>query len=125
MNNNRAFYLFVNRKHTLNCHRMKGALFSVLCEIKEKTGEFPIDVYITIFLSLSYFCVFFLSSAIHSRRLPFSFIFLPKKAPRHRETRMTCVSRYSVVINCYEGEKTLAPIESRSRRRYQILPNGC
>jgi len=25
------------RKHTLNCHRMKPALFSVLCEIKEKT----------------------------------------------------------------------------------------
>lgn len=27
------------RKHTLNCHRMKPALFSVLCEIKEKTGS--------------------------------------------------------------------------------------
>ncbi|KAM9176463.1 pre-B-cell leukemia transcription factor 3 isoform 2-T3 [Mergus octosetaceus] len=26
------------RKHALNCHRMKPALFSVLCEIKEKTG---------------------------------------------------------------------------------------
>ncbi|BFZ05869.1 hypothetical protein BsWGS_08908 [Bradybaena similaris] len=25
------------RKHTLNCHRMKPALFNVLCEIKEKT----------------------------------------------------------------------------------------
>merc|ERR1719285_757059 len=25
------------RKHTLNCHRMKPALFSVLCEIKDKT----------------------------------------------------------------------------------------
>ena len=25
------------RKHTLNCHRMKPALFSVLCQIKEKT----------------------------------------------------------------------------------------
>jgi len=25
------------RKHTLNCHRMKSALFSVLCEIKERT----------------------------------------------------------------------------------------
>lgn len=24
------------RKHTLNCHRMKQALFSVLCEVKEK-----------------------------------------------------------------------------------------
>jgi pre-B-cell leukemia transcription factor 1 len=29
------------RKHTLNCHRMKPALFSVLCEIKEKTGNVP------------------------------------------------------------------------------------
>ena len=28
---------FQARKHTLNCHRMKPALFSVLCEIKEKT----------------------------------------------------------------------------------------
>lgn len=27
------------RKHALNCHRMKPALFSVLCEIKEKTGK--------------------------------------------------------------------------------------
>ncbi|KAM9688493.1 LOW QUALITY PROTEIN: pre-B-cell leukemia transcription factor 4 [Trichechus inunguis] len=26
------------RKHALNCHRMKSALFSVLCEIKEKTA---------------------------------------------------------------------------------------
>ncbi|XP_025023748.1 pre-B-cell leukemia transcription factor 2 isoform X1 [Python bivittatus] len=26
------------KKHTLNCHRMKPALFTVLCEIKEKTG---------------------------------------------------------------------------------------
>ncbi|XDV27057.1 hypothetical protein PO909_030654 [Leuciscus waleckii] len=25
------------RKHALNCHRMKPALFNVLCEIKEKT----------------------------------------------------------------------------------------
>lgn len=24
------------RKHTLNCHRMKQALFAVLCEVKEK-----------------------------------------------------------------------------------------
>nr|KAF6360020.1 hypothetical protein mMyoMyo1_010978 [Myotis myotis] len=26
------------KKHALNCHQMKPALFSVLCEIKEKTG---------------------------------------------------------------------------------------
>ncbi len=25
------------RKYTLNCHRMKSALFQVLCEIKERT----------------------------------------------------------------------------------------
>lgn len=30
--------VFLHRKHALNCHRMKPALFSVLCEIKEKTG---------------------------------------------------------------------------------------
>lgn len=34
------FLFFSCRKHALNCHRMKPALFSVLCEIKEKTGEF-------------------------------------------------------------------------------------
>lgn len=34
------FPLLSYRKHALNCHRMKPALFSVLCEIKEKTGEF-------------------------------------------------------------------------------------
>eukprot|EP00069_Balaena_mysticetus_P003525 bmy_16904T0 len=28
------------RKHALNCHRMKPALFNVLCEIKEKTVDF-------------------------------------------------------------------------------------
>uniref|UniRef100_A0A4W5Q4G4 PBC domain-containing protein n=1 Tax=Hucho hucho TaxID=62062 RepID=A0A4W5Q4G4_9TELE len=33
------------RKHALNCHRMKPALFSVLCEIKEKTGESPLLVF--------------------------------------------------------------------------------
>ncbi|CDQ58142.1 unnamed protein product [Oncorhynchus mykiss] len=27
------------RKHALNCHRMKPALFNVLCDIKEKTGK--------------------------------------------------------------------------------------
>lgn len=32
------------RKHALNCHRMKPALFNVLCEIKEKTGEFCVLV---------------------------------------------------------------------------------
>ena len=37
---NLDFLFFFFRKHTLNCHRMKPALFSVLCEIKEKTGKF-------------------------------------------------------------------------------------
>lgn len=32
-------FLLSYRKHALNCHRMKPALFSVLCEIKEKTGK--------------------------------------------------------------------------------------
>lgn len=32
-------FLFLSRKHALNCHRMKPALFNVLCEIKEKTGR--------------------------------------------------------------------------------------
>jgi hypothetical protein len=36
---NCEFLLSLYRKHTLNCHRMKPALFSVLCEIKEKTGR--------------------------------------------------------------------------------------
>lgn len=28
------------RKHTLNCHRMKQALFVVLCEVKDKAGKY-------------------------------------------------------------------------------------
>ncbi|MBN3289759.1 PBX2 factor, partial [Polypterus senegalus] len=36
---------FQHRKHALNCHRMKPALFSVLCEIKEKTGKQGIRLY--------------------------------------------------------------------------------
>ena len=34
-----VFCYLLFRKHALNCHRMKPALFSVLCEIKEKTGK--------------------------------------------------------------------------------------
>ncbi|XP_016092987.1 pre-B-cell leukemia transcription factor 1-like [Sinocyclocheilus grahami] len=31
------------RKHALNCHRMKPALFNVLCDVKEKTGNTQIN----------------------------------------------------------------------------------
>ena len=46
-----AFYY--SRKHTLNCHRMKPALFSVLCEIKEKTGKLNCQLSVTLVLLLS------------------------------------------------------------------------
>lgn len=36
------FFFSHNRKHALNCHRMKPALFSVLCEIKERTGTLSV-----------------------------------------------------------------------------------
>lgn len=49
------FLLLSYRKHALNCHRMKPALFSVLCEIKEKTGE-------------SVLHSFFLFSSLHKLR---------------------------------------------------------
>lgn len=42
------------RKHTLNCHRMKPALFSVLCEIKEKTGKLFLIYTLIYTISLSY-----------------------------------------------------------------------
>ncbi|KAG7214836.1 hypothetical protein INR49_010728 [Caranx melampygus] len=43
------------RKHALNCHRMKPALFNVLCEIKEKTGKlcFTVSFVCWIFFSFS------------------------------------------------------------------------
>lgn len=46
------------RKHTLNCHRMKPALFSVLCEIKEKTGMylFPLGCVIALSVTCYLFC---------------------------------------------------------------------
>ncbi|KAI4547425.1 hypothetical protein MG293_003980 [Ovis ammon polii] len=34
------------KKHALNCHRMKPALFSVLCEIKEKTEDNTCNTFI-------------------------------------------------------------------------------
>uniref|UniRef100_A0A8B9WB83 PBX homeobox 1 n=1 Tax=Bos mutus grunniens TaxID=30521 RepID=A0A8B9WB83_BOSMU len=40
------------RKHALNCHRMKPALFNVLCEIKEKT-ENPSCIVLHIFIFYS------------------------------------------------------------------------
>uniref|UniRef100_A0A674MD35 PBC domain-containing protein n=1 Tax=Takifugu rubripes TaxID=31033 RepID=A0A674MD35_TAKRU len=61
------------KKHALNCHRMKPALFNVLCEIKEKTGQFlfqassplallsPVTTFISLFLkaaALSSICLF-------------------------------------------------------------------
>lgn len=33
-----CYLMCFGRKHGLNCHRMKPALFSILCDIKEKTG---------------------------------------------------------------------------------------
>lgn len=47
--------LFYFRKHALNCHRMKPALFNVLCEIKEKTGK----SYFPFFMSCAFKCNFF------------------------------------------------------------------
>lgn len=49
---------FVFRKHALNCHRMKPALFNVLCEIKEKTGQSCFITYILFSIFLNYFFIF-------------------------------------------------------------------
>uniref|UniRef100_A0A665WLJ0 Uncharacterized protein n=1 Tax=Echeneis naucrates TaxID=173247 RepID=A0A665WLJ0_ECHNA len=40
------------RKHALNCHRMKPALFSVLFEMKEKTGELATVGHLFLFIYL-------------------------------------------------------------------------
>uniref|UniRef100_A0A2D4JJ51 PBC domain-containing protein n=2 Tax=Micrurus TaxID=8634 RepID=A0A2D4JJ51_MICLE len=40
------------RKHALNCHRMKPALFNVLCEIKEKTGKEKFNYFLASFTLL-------------------------------------------------------------------------
>ncbi|XP_016092986.1 pre-B-cell leukemia transcription factor 1-like [Sinocyclocheilus grahami] len=37
------------RKHALNCHRMKPALFNVLCDVKEKTAVRPWVVLISVY----------------------------------------------------------------------------
>uniref|UniRef100_A0A3Q3ID22 PBC domain-containing protein n=1 Tax=Monopterus albus TaxID=43700 RepID=A0A3Q3ID22_MONAL len=36
-------FLLHKRKHALNWHRMKSAIFSILCEVKEKTGKMSIQ----------------------------------------------------------------------------------
>ena len=52
-----SFLTFFCRKHALNVHRMKGALFQVLCEIKEKAGLcfYQIDNYFS-FVSRNDLC---------------------------------------------------------------------
>lgn len=60
---------FPCRKHALNCHRMKPALFNVLCEIKEKTGK---EEFSFAFLSRSPFIVFL-------KDMPFSQAFCLKE----------------------------------------------
>lgn len=52
----RAFCFSVYRKHALNCHRMKPALFSVLCEIKEKTGSVFLSILFICYVSWYYLC---------------------------------------------------------------------
>uniref|UniRef100_A0A3Q3IAT3 PBC domain-containing protein n=1 Tax=Monopterus albus TaxID=43700 RepID=A0A3Q3IAT3_MONAL len=44
-------FLLHKRKHALNWHRMKSAIFSILCEVKEKTGKMSIQ-YVTCMNSL-------------------------------------------------------------------------
>lgn len=53
------------RKHTLNCHRMRPALFQVLCEIKEKTGN---HWYLYLFMAFScdYFPVDLVFTEVYS-----------------------------------------------------------
>ena len=53
------------RKHTLNCHRMKPALFSVLCEMKEKTGKRDILCPPSASLSPHFILVAIFSSSVH------------------------------------------------------------
>lgn len=43
------------RKHTLNCHRMKQALFVVLCEVKDKAGKLARE-------ALKNYTIFFISN---------------------------------------------------------------
>jgi len=54
------------RKHTLNCHRMKPALFSVLCEIKEKTGKKNVSSPGATLLSSSFFAVYYMASTFYA-----------------------------------------------------------
>jgi len=56
----------VNTKHTLNCHRMKPALFSVLCEIKEKTGKKNVSSPGATLLSSSFFAVYYMASTFYA-----------------------------------------------------------
>ncbi|XP_042252081.1 pre-B-cell leukemia transcription factor 3-like isoform X1 [Thunnus albacares] len=58
------------KKHGLNCHRMKPALFSVLCEIKEKTACFCKGLQNTVLMNYdtsSLICSLMESYIIYSR----------------------------------------------------------
>lgn len=54
------------RKHTLNCHRMKQALFVVLCEVKDKAGMNCVTIWLSLqyrihlYMCVSFFFYFFI-----------------------------------------------------------------
>lgn len=83
------------RKHALNCHRMKPALFNVLCEIKEKTGKFSpcsaVSLLLCVFSPLAPPAdfLFFIYSCCHRidlfRSHPFS-----KHNPADLNTQLVC-----------------------------------
>nr|XP_013809448.1 PREDICTED: pre-B-cell leukemia transcription factor 1 [Apteryx mantelli mantelli] len=110
------------RKHALNCHRMKPALFNVLCEIKEKTvlsirgaqEEEPTDPQL---ISEASTCVFVLNcvasvlSLTPSNDLPilgFLLLFLPSQA---------CNEFTTHVMNLLREQSRTRPISPKEIER--------
>lgn len=78
------------RKHTLNCHRMKQALFSVLCEVKEKAGELPPKCGVSAASSVL-FLQLFMQSSFQTRQSS-------RCAPRKRRIRQ--IRRFCASTTC-------------------------
>lgn len=87
------------RKHTLNCHRMKPALFSVLCEIKEKTGKLSLIYTLIYTISLSY--ILYLSC---EKSLQFGYILkLAIQVLNYSQIEL-CINKFELCINNYDFE---------------------
>lgn len=88
--------LFCCRKHTLNCHRMRPALFQVLCEIKEKTGEHYLHLWHLVTILAFYFVTF----VKHGSIITVLLVLLPYVGIVTSNAYYFCASHIELFLSC-------------------------